>query len=403
MSGWHLALKELRRNLFRSLLVLTAVVIATAVVTGVILLLAGVEQAVGQTVGRLGADIMVVPAGQTVEVEFNELLLTGKPASFYLPRERAERIARMEGVAAVSSQTFLESLSNASCCAGKFFLVGLDPKTDFTVTPWLQDGRREDLPQGGDWVLVGDRILLRKGQSVRLYGKTFTVAGVLEHTGMGMDWSVYLSDQGLREMVAGSAAHAERRLSLSQGQVSAIFVKAGPGVDPTDLAERIEQEQDGVQAILTSSVAGKARQRMAGMSTLLSVATAVLWAMALVVCGLLFSQAVKQRQSEIGLLMAKGARRRFVLGLLSREALALSLPGAVIGSVAAVGVLWVLRQPLAELFAAEAAMPAAPAVLRLAGLMTVLLAASATLASLLPAAWILRLEPIQAITRARAA
>lgn len=403
MTIWRLALKEAWRNPFRTLLIGFAVAMAAGAMTVAVVLLAGVRQAAERTVERLGADVMVIPAGEKIQKDFSDLMLAGKPASFYFNANVLAKVAAVPGVAAASGQCYIETLQNASCCSGKFFMVGFDPRTDFVVTPWLKGADRRGLPAGDDWIIVGDRILLRPGQSVFLYGTSFTVAGVLEPTGTGMDWSVFLPQEGLAGMAAAWSGGTGRRLQVDGGSVSAIFVRAVPGMDATDLAERIERAVPQAQAVLASTVAGSARRSMHGAIFLLGGAMAVLWAAALVVSGMLFSQAVRNRQGEIGLLMAKGADSRLLLRLVTRESLVVSLPAAAVGAAAAATILFAFAGRLDDILGVSSALPHAAALARWAAAPAGVVAFSSMLAAVLPSWGILKTEPYEAIRRGRTA
>ncbi|MDP6545689.1 MAG: ABC transporter permease [Phycisphaerae bacterium] len=403
MSSWRLAIRELARNPFRTTLIAAAVAIAAAALSGAAILITGADRSVRQTVGRLGADLMVIPAGENVARDFNEALVTGRPAAFYLDAGTIGKVASARRVRAVSPQTYLETLTNASCCAGKFFLVGFDPQTDFTITPWLIEGDVQRRPDQENWMVVGDRITLRVGDTARFYGTEFTVAGVLAPTGMGMDWTVYLPDKALRRMVADSGAKADMRLRIADGAASAVFIKADPSTDVIDLAEQIEQDHPSVQVVLSSTVAGSARKHLGGITLVLVCVITALWVMALVLSGVMFSQTVKDRQGEIGLLMAKGATRRFVLGMLAREAVTVALVAAVVGSGVALGAVSLFREALAESLGTMDVLPAAHTVAAFLAGLSIIVAASAVVASILPALGVLRMEPYEAIRRGKTA
>ncbi|MDP6633503.1 MAG: ABC transporter permease [Phycisphaerae bacterium] len=403
MSSWRLAIRELRRNPFRTTLIAAAVAIAAAALTGSAILITGANRSVRQTVGRLGADLMVIPAGENVATNFNEALVTGRPAAFYLDPATIGKVASARRVRSASPQTYLETLTNASCCAGKFFLVGFDPSTDFTITPWLTEGDLKGRPDQENWMVVGDRITLRVGDTARFYGTEFTVVGVLAPTGMGMDWTVYLPDKALRRMVANSGAKADMRLRIADGAASAVFIKADPGADVIDLAEQIEQNHPSVQAVLSSTVAGIARKHLGGVTLVLVCVITALWVMALVLSGVMFSQAVKERQGEIGLLMAKGATRGFVLGTLARETITVALIAAVFGSVVATGAVTVFREALADSLGTMDVLPTASAVVYFVVGFSMIVASSSVLASILPALGVSRMEPYEAIRRGKTA
>ncbi len=257
MNGWHLALSQIKHNPLRSGLMAVGIVIAAGVMTVVALLMAGVEAGITNTVSRLGADVMVVPRGEKAAKQFNEALISGKPATFYLEPSTIEKVSNVPGIEHISTQIFIETLTNARCCAGKFFIVAIDPETDFTVKPWLINNLPLSTSQTENWMIVGDRILLRKGNVAKFFGTPFTVAGVLEPTGTGMDWTIYISEKSLRKMVTASASEeiAEMPLRIRPGDISTILIKAKPDADLIDLAEKIEQFAPETQVILSSTVA----------------------------------------------------------------------------------------------------------------------------------------------------
>ncbi len=281
--------------------------------------------------------------------------------------------------------------------------MGFDPKTDFTITPWLTAGDLQGRPGQENWMVVGDRITLHVGDTARFYGTEFTVVGVLAPTGMGMDWTVYLPDKALRRMVADSGAKADMRLRIADGAASAVFVKAEPGTDVIDLAEQIEQDHPSVQAVLSSTVAGIARKHLGGVTLVLICVITALWVMALVLSSVMFSQTVKERQGEIGLLMAKGATRRFVLGMLAREAMTVALVAAVLGSGVALGAVSLFREALAESLGTMDVLPGAGAVAAFVVGLSMIVASSSVVASILPAIGVLRMEPYEAIRRGKTA
>ncbi len=95
MNGWYLALSQIKRNPLRSGLMAVGIVIAAAVTTAIALLMAGVNESITNTVERLGADIMVLPRGEKIARQFNEALITGKPASFYFDPSAVDKISKI--------------------------------------------------------------------------------------------------------------------------------------------------------------------------------------------------------------------------------------------------------------------------------------------------------------------
>ena len=402
MNGWYLALSQIKRNPLRSALMAIGIVIAAAVMTAVVLLMVGVNQGITNTVKRLGADIMVVPRGEETAKQFNEALITGKPATFYLDPSTIEKISKVPRVDRISTQIFVETLTNARCCAGKFFIVAFNPDTDFTVKPWLKTDVPLSVFETQNQMIVGDRILLRKGSAAQFYGTSFTVAGVLQPTGTGMDWTIYISEKSLQKMVADSETKAEMPLRIRHGDVSTILVKAKSGVDLIDLAEKIEQADPAIQVILSSTVAKIARQQLFTIACVLGCVVVGLWVMALILSGVVFSIAVSQRRSQIGLLVAKGANKRFIFSMLTKESVMIAaiscLSGCFIGLLAVVS----FRDLLSNALGTSDVLPTAATIVLFVAAFSILGTATAVVTAIMPVIPILRTEPYEAIKQGAA-
>jgi len=310
-------------------------------------------------------------------------------------------VEKLEGVNKVTTQTYAQTLTNARCCAGNFFLIGFDRISDFTVQPWLKH-RVDPWPQDSeDWIIVGDRILLRLGEQAMLYGTSFQVAGVLGPTGTGMDWSIYCPDPALRRLVQTSITQAESPLHIADQQVSAIFIRAEPGTDLIDLAERTEQAHPGIQAVLSSSVGKLARTQLKVIALISLWVVGILWLIAALLSGVVFSQAIRERQGEIGLFLAKGAHRGFVLGMLAKESLIVSAASSVCGAGAALLIIGSFQQLLAASLGVPRVLPHPATTTALVLGLCSFGTASTLICSLLPALGMLRTEPYEAIKRGK--
>ena len=397
MNGWYFASSQIKRNSLRSGLMAAGIVIAATVITAVALLIVGINEGISNIANRMGADVMVVPRGETVAKQFNEALLSGKPATFYLEQPTIKKVAKVRGIDRISEHTYVETLTNARCCAGQFFLVGFNLETDFTVKPWLESDLTLPDSDNDNWMIVGNRILLRKGETAQFYGTLFRVAGVLEPTGTGMDWTIYISDQSLRRLAVTSTTKAEIPLKISTGSASALLIKAKSGVDLVDLAEKIEQNAPEAQVILSSTVAKLARSRLSGIARVLGCLVAGLWMMALVLTGLVFSMAVRKRRSQIGLLVAKGASKSFVFGTFIKESVIIAATSSVLGCVFGLVIVVSFRELLSNTLQASDVLPNAATSVIIVATCGVISTVTAVLAAILPVVGVLRTEPYEAI------
>jgi putative ABC transport system permease protein len=147
MSIWQLARKNISGNSFRSGVVILCALLVAGFALGTTLLMRGAENSLRLALDRLGADIVVVPAGSEAKIE--SALLMGVPAKFWMPADNVDKIAAIPGIEAVSPQLYLTTLTGASCCSvSDMFMIAYDPVSDFTVEPWLEQKLGKNLRLG---------------------------------------------------------------------------------------------------------------------------------------------------------------------------------------------------------------------------------------------------------------
>ena len=151
----------------------------------------------------------------------------------------------------------------------------------------------------------------------------------------------------LQRMVEQSKSKAVTPLQIHDQSISAIFVRASRGVDLIDLAERVEQALPDCQAVLSSSVGKLARAQLKVVAIISLGVVGALWCVAALLSGVVVAQAVRERQSELGLFLAKGARKSFIFGMLVKESLIVSVLACLVGAAFAVLTVVSFRQLLA--------------------------------------------------------
>ena len=172
---------------------------------------------------RLGADLLVVPDGVTVEP--GEILYGGAPQNIYMPKEAAAEIQSVPGVEGVSVQFFSQTLQ-ADCCdfGDPLRLVGIDPQTDGLAAAWSHDGTTSQLQ--ADEIFTGSQVAAKPGQHFFILGRMFRVAGVLEPSGSGLDKSI-LMDLSVARELASQAPQLRGALQEQGGAdqlISAVLV-----------------------------------------------------------------------------------------------------------------------------------------------------------------------------------
>jgi putative ABC transport system permease protein len=391
-----LALQNLQRKPYRTIVIGLCVAVATGSLFAATIILRGVQHSLAVGRARLGADLIVVPIGY--EVPAQEAFITGQPSTFYMSDDIKEDIATLPGVKQTSTQVFVETLSNASCCVGEFFLVGFEPETDFTISPWLATHLNGEALGPFD-IIVGDRILLREGETVIFYGTAFNVVGVLERTGMGIDRTIYVPMEGMRAMITDSETLAEQTLMIDPDEISSILVSIENDADILDVAEAIEADLETAKVFTASQLNQAVGTQLQGVLGVTFGVTAALWLMSLLTIGLVFSLIVNERQRELGILRAMGARCQTIFRLVMGEAALLTGLGGLSGLVAA-GVLLAGFSRLIQLrLHIPYLLPSWFEIIGAALLLLLLALLTGILASLHPAISSSRMEPYAAIRK----
>ena len=136
---FSLAWKNITRRLGGSLMTALIAFIAVFVLATSLAVVASLENGLRLSRERLGADIMVLPAGASGNA--SEVLFCAEPVNVYLPADVERTVAGIDGVEQATPQFFTQTV-NQSCCSviGVTRVVGIDMKTDFIVGPWLVVG-----------------------------------------------------------------------------------------------------------------------------------------------------------------------------------------------------------------------------------------------------------------------
>jgi putative ABC transport system permease protein len=342
MSLLRLALKNISGNSFRSGVVALCALLVAAFALFTTVLIRGAETSLRMVIDKLGADIIVVPEGNEAKIE--SALLMGTPAKFWMPEDTLNKIAAIPGVAAVSPQLYLATLKGASCCSvSDMFMIAYDPKTDFTIQPWLKVKSKDGLNLGE--VVGGSHIFSNEpNQTFKVYGYPVTLKANLEPTGTGLDQSMFLTFDTARDIAMRSVTQAEEPLDIPSNSISSVMVKAKPGSNLIVISTQILQDIPGVTPIESANMFQSYRQQMTGLLRSILLIMGVTWCLSVVLIGLIFSMAANERRRELGVLRAIGATRQFVFRSLLTEASLLAFFGGASGIILASLVVFLFQK-----------------------------------------------------------
>ena len=185
------------------------------------------------------------------------------------------------------------------------FIVVYDPATDFTVTPWLQKNLGRALKEGE--VVGGAFVFVPPQQKyLKIYGTNLTLVGNLGATGTGIDQTLFMTEDTAKAIAASSLTTAIEPLSFDPTQISAIMVKVTPGTDVHSVAQQIMLDTSGMVPIESPNLFGAFRTQMNGLLWGFLSITILIWVVAAVLIGIIFSMAAHERRREVAVLRAVG-------------------------------------------------------------------------------------------------
>jgi putative ABC transport system permease protein len=392
MSLSRLAVKNIAGSLFRS----GAVFLCAALVAGLglaaTLVVLGAENSLQTNLNRMGADLLVFPWG-IVNQKAESAHLMSTATQLWMPRSDLDRIAQVEGVAAVTPQLYLATLRDSPFSARpELFLMAYEPATDFVVEPWLEQELSGGLGLGeaiaGSYVSAPDG-----GQTVSVYGYDLKLAGRLGPTGSDLDQSLFVTFDTAQDILRHTQDANPPPFKIAPGSITTAMVKVALGSDTHDVSVRVMEQVPGVVPIESAGLFQTQRTQMIGLLRTVLIMLSVTWILSMLFMGLAFSLAVNERRRQIGVLRALGASQAMVLKSLLAESALLALAGGLAGNLVAILLIAPLRDQITRLAGVPLLLPAPVAFLGLilGGLLLAL--ASVTLAAYLPAIRISRQEP----------
>ena len=396
LNIFSIAVKNLRRKIIRTLLLLLAVTVVTGTLFSATLFISSMQNALKIGTYRLGADVLVVP--EKYAADARSALLAGEPTSFYMDRSILDKIRQVEGVKRASAQLFIKPASFTCCYSVDVFLIAFEPETDFTVTPWLEKNLKRTLV--GNEIIVGREVPVVVGDSLPFYGTPFKVVGTMEPTGMKFfDRSVFMTMDAAYRMAKDSKERSIQPIDIERNKISAVLVQVSDDFTPGRVAMRIENAVDGVKAIASDEVINVVRRQLGGLLKGILAVSAVLWGLALLMMGFAFYMIVNERQRELGLLRAMGAKKTHVFGLIVAEAVIIAAAGGVAGLAGGSALLLAFKSFILSSLRLPYLLPSAAVLAELVSGAILFAALTGLLSSLLPAVLASRMEPYEAIRK----
>jgi len=326
-----LAVKNLKGKPVRTAVLILLSALLTAAVFGASVIVSSLRTGLGSLENRLGADIMVVPYEATTQKKFENIVLQGATGYFYMDNKRAEQVMQTEGIKQASAQYFLASTSS-SCCSVAVQIIGFDPETDFTITPWVKKSYGSQLKKYD--VVVGNDLNAFVGDSIQFFGVECHVAAKLERTGTSFDTAAFTNTETIKELINTSVVKKMNSVGDvdPESAVSCLMINVAEGYTPEQVVNDINLHVKKVKAIRSEELISGVSQSLDGVCEVIGIMTAAVWLLGLVILILAFTMSINERKKEFAVLRVIGASRAGLAGIVLKEACLSCLLGSVVGA-----------------------------------------------------------------------
>jgi putative ABC transport system permease protein len=352
----RLVYESFRRQGRRKLLAGVAVTLGVGVATAIIGVATDIGDKINRELRRYGANLVVTPQEDTLDVEIGGVNLKPATDGAYLDEADLPRIKGMfwrnniVGFAPMLPVT-IDVGDSKLTLLGTYFSQRLSfGKTDFVTGvrlthPWwkVQGAWPDDASED---VLLGERLASglsrRPGDQVEIAGHPHRIAGILSTGGAEDDQIV--APLALAQQVLGRPRAVRRVYVSALTKPEDAFARRDPKTMSGEMYDRwycspyAQSIAYQLQEAIPNSHAEQIRQvaqnegvvlsRVKGLMLLITLAA--LFASALAVSAAM-ATAMFERRSEVGLMKALGAGKISVAGLFFSEALLLGLIGGLVG------------------------------------------------------------------------
>ena len=306
------------------LVILTA--IASATLLSSVIFSKSLDAGFQQLSSRMGADLLIVPHG--VETQNQSILLQGDLSHRSLPREVLEFTRKLPGVKEASPQFYFTTLS-ASCCDKKVNIIGFDPKTDFTIKPWIRKTYKKDFVPGS--VIVGNDINIEEGGVIKFFSKEFTVVGTLEPLGNKLDQAIFADIETI-EILRKAAAEVGYNF-ISEGEPSAVLANLEKGADFDKISQTIHEQFDNLHVVPRKNMFDSVIATASSFKIAVWIIAGFFLLVVIAVVYIAFSVSTNERKREFATLLIIGATRKKLTNIVLGESLIASGSGAFAGTL----------------------------------------------------------------------
>ncbi len=331
--------KNMRAHPVRTAILLLLVMAQAACAFGGLMLMRGLRQELKQADARLGADILIYPSAAMSRISAKTLIMQGTPVEVWRPRTTLDRMVECDGIEAVSYQLYIKDDTGEA----PVWVIGFDPETDFAISPWISGSQEITLPYGT--VLSGCNVETTADGNVTLFGREWPVTQRLDETGSGMDDSVFVSLPILHSMIEDSGV--EKYMGIHpETDYSVALVRIKSSADIDSITHWLNTYLHKVKAVRSEAALTDTAAGIRSQIRMTAVITGCAWCVLLLALAVAQSMMMRERRRELFVWYAVGASRGIVRRIMLGEAVAVYVPGSLLGVL--IAAIWVgIRFPAA--------------------------------------------------------
>jgi putative ABC transport system permease protein len=241
----------------------------------------------------------------------------------------AEKLLQIEGVKAVSPVGFYTQRSKTGL--GVEVVDGVDYDSYAAITGLqIVEGRTF---QAGDEIIIDDfkatHDKIGVGSEIEVFGRKMKVTGI------------YAPSIGSRIKLPLAALQGFQGL---ENKCTFIMVKVQNAAQQEEMLRRIDVALPGNNLILTRNLGLGAERQIPGLNGFVNAVVALSVVVSLLVILLAMYTTITERTREIGILKSLGASKQYIVSVIEKEALLISLIGVVAGLIIALSAGLVLER-----------------------------------------------------------
>jgi putative ABC transport system permease protein len=345
MNLYGMVLKDIFRRKKRILYAALGVIIGTMTVVGILTTAVAGEARIVAQLEKYGPNLSIIPAISNLDMKLGDLNLgTVAVGENYIQENKITEIRRVTdgkireyldkdliGAFGISNDGPIATIAPklyipADIKGVSVMLVGIQPAEEQIIRTWWQVKTGEYLKEGRE-ILAGAsaaRLLkLNIGDNVTYKNNEFTVTGVLEETGSGEDYELFVP---LTPLQAASE---------KEGIISSIDIRALCKACPVEIiADSLNQSIPGIRAVAVKKVAQTEMGMLDRINRLMFALAGITLAIGAFGVANTMLTSVHERIKDIGIMRAVGASRNQIIKVFLEEAIIIGIIGGIVGYIA---------------------------------------------------------------------